>query len=305
MNVTKAIIPAAGFGTRFLPATKAIPKEMLPLLEKPAAQYIVEEALKSGIKNFTFVTSQHKKALEDHFDTLGDLDQYLESKGKVHALGNLPKLCEGASFTYVRQGEPRGLGHAIWMARHQIGNEPVAIMLPDDIILGPNPAMAQLLKVAAQERASVIAVQEVPLDQVPNYGVISIRKQLTPSLFHVRDLVEKPSMSDAPSNLAVVGRYVLSPKIAQALEEASPGSNGEIELTDAISKLALSGEKVYALKISGQRFDIGQPLGWLQANIAIALTHPQYGKAMQEYLAGLDREMAQVQQKLEAQAKQV
>ena len=304
MNVTKVIIPAAGFGTRFLPATKAIPKEMLPLLEKPAAQYIVEEALKAGIKDLTFITNQNKKAIEDHFDTLADLEQYLENSGKPHALGNLPKLCEGASFTYVRQGEPRGLGHAIWMARHLIGSDPFAVMLPDDIILGQTPALTQLLKVAAQERASVIAVQEVPLEQVPNYGVISIRKQLTPSLFHVRDLVEKPAMADAPSNLAVVGRYVLSPKIIDVLEEATPSDNGEIELTDALSQLSLSGEKVYALKVSGQRFDIGQPLGWLQANISIALTHPKYGQAMQEYLSGLDRDMAQVQQKLEGLSNQ-
>ena len=226
MNIKSAIIPAAGFGTRFLPATKAIPKEMLPLLEKPAVQYIVEEALKAGIKNYTFVTNPHKKALEDHFDTMLDLEALLETQRKQDLLGNLPKLIDSASFTYVRQGEPRGLGHAIWSARHTIGSDPVAIMLPDDIILGTQPAIGQLAKIAQQERASVIAVQEVPLDQIANYGVIGIKKQLTPSLFHVRDLVEKPSMADAPSNLAVVGRYILSPKIIGALEETLPRPNG-------------------------------------------------------------------------------
>lgn len=292
MEISQAIIPAAGLGTRFLPATKITPKEMLPLLDKPAIQYVVEEAVRSGIKDFVMVLNKTKKSIEDHFDTLVELQSHLTSRNKQESLDSIAKIIELARFAYVRQHEPRGLGHAVWSAKHVIGNKHVAIMLPDDIIMGPVPGLAQLMKIALQERCSVIAVQEVPLADVSRYGIINIKKQISPNLFQIRDVVEKPSQIEAPSNLAIVGRYILSPDIFDALEDSKTGALGEIQLTDGIQKLLLSGEKVFGYKLQGtHRYDVGTPLDWLKANIACALRHQAFGDDMLSYLIELDREM--------------
>ncbi len=299
MDVRKAIIPAAGLGTRFLPATKAVPKEMLTLVDKPAIQYIVEEGIRSGIKNFIMVTSRHKRAIEDHFDINFDLEQILAQRGKESILGNLPKLMKLADFIYTRQIEPLGLGHAVWTARHAVGKEPIAVLLPDDIISGPTPGISQLIKVAAQEKGSVIAVREVPIHEVSRYGIVSIKKQFSPNLFQIKSLVEKPSPTEAPSNLAIIGRYVLSHHIFGALEETSTGAGGEIQLTDAISQLIFSGEKVFAYKMQGTHYDIGTPMGWLKANIALTLKRPEFSEEMLAFLKTLEQDLIVMQSKAE------
>lgn len=249
--VTKAIIPAGGLGTRFLPATKTTPKEMFPILDKPAIQYIVEEGIKSGIKNYIIVTSKNKSVIEDHFDSYPELENYLDSRKKKDLIDGLTKIINSTNFIYVRQKEPLGLGHAIWSSKHVVGKEYIAVFLPDDIIIHPVPAMSQLLQIAQQEKCNVVAVQEVPLNQVSNYGVIGIRRQFSPNLFQVKELVEKPKPADAPSNLAIIGRYVLSPSIFEALDELKVGANGEIQLTDAIQTLLLSGKKSLPIKYKG------------------------------------------------------
>ena len=289
--VTKAIIPAGGLGTRFLPATKTTPKEMLPLLDKPAIQYIIEEGLQSNIQTFIVVTGKNKSVIEDHFDPYPELENHLKAKKKEYLLEGVNKIINTANFIYLRQKEPLGLGHAIWSTKHVIGKEHIAIFLPDDIIISQTPCMAQLIQIATQEKCNVVAVQEVPLENVSNYGVIGIRKQFSPNLFQVKELIEKPSISDAPSNLAIVGRYVLSSNIFNTLGELRIGTGGEIQLTDAIQRLLLSGEKVFAYKINGTRYDIGNPLGLLKANLDMALRHPTYSRDLQQHLAELDREI--------------
>jgi UTP--glucose-1-phosphate uridylyltransferase len=293
--VTKAIIPAGGLGTRFLPATKTIPKEMLPILDKPAIQYIVEEGLKSGIKNYIVVTGKNKSVIEDHFDTYPELEYFLELNKKKDLIDGLLKIIAATNFIYVRQKEPLGLGHAILTARNVVGKEYMAIFLPDDIIVHPIPAISQLLQVAQQEKCNVVAVQEVPMSNIANYGVIGIRKQFSPNLFQIKELVEKPTSAAAPSNLAIIGRYILSPSIFEALDELKSDANGEIQLTAAIQALLLSGEKVFAYKIQGVRYDIGNPMGLLKANIDLALRHPRYATHLLEYLKELDRDLIVMQ----------
>ncbi len=304
MDIKKAIIPAAGLGSRFLPATKVIPKEMLPLIDKPAIQAVVEEGIKGNIKNFILVSGRNKKAIEDHFDSFPGLEQILKEKGKEKLLEPLAKIIKLVDFTYVRQHEPLGLGHAIWTARHTIGKEYIAVMLPDDIVTGAIPAIAQLIKIATQERCNVIAVKEVPIEEISRYGVIEIKKQFSPNLFQVKRVTEKPKPSEAPSNLAIIGRYILSPSIFEALEKTEYGSNGELQLTDAIQSLIFSGgEKVFALKIQGTRYDTGTPMGWLKTNIALALKHPQYSEEIAKYLKQLDKEMLIMEGKAETLSK--
>ncbi len=303
--VTKAIIPAGGLGTRFLPATKSLPKEMLPIFDKPAIQYIVEEGVKSGIKSFVVVTGRNKSVIEDHFDVHPELDAFLESKNKSELIEGISKIVATSNFIYVRQKEPLGLGHAVWSAKHVIGNEPVAVFLPDDIIMGKTATMAQLVQVALQEKCNVVAVQEVPMEDVSRYGIIGVRKQFSPNLFQVKELVEKPRVSDAPSNLAIVGRYVLSPKIFDVLEQQHIGTGGEIQLTDAIQELLLSGEKVFAVKIQGERYDTGHPMGLLKANIDYALRHPRHAETILAYLKSLDKDFVVMQGKADALAKPV
>jgi len=288
MDITKAIIPAAGFGTRFLPYTKAVPKEMLPLIKQPAIQRIIEEGLASSISNFLIVTSRQKQAIANHFDSDPELEMFLQEHNKLNRIASIEKVIRQANFTYIRQSEALGLGHAIWTARHSISKEYFGIFLPDDIIVSKNPGMGQLIRVARQEKASVIAVQEVPLDRISAYGVIEVKKQITPNLFQVSRMVEKPSTKDAPSNLAIIGRYVLSHKIFQSLEEISDYSTGELQLTDGISHMMKQNEKVYAYKVQGTRFDIGTPIGWLKAVLGIALRDPEYAPEVRKFLEQLN-----------------
>src|SRR3990167_6063944 len=277
MEIDKVVIPAAGLGTRFLPYTNAVPKEMLPLLNKPAIQYIVEEALASQLNNIFFITSRGKDAITDYFDLNLKMDCQLENQQKESLVADLKKILRNANFAYVRQSQQLGLGHAVMLAKNFIGKEYFGIMLPDDIISTNNPAISQLIRVARQEKGSVIAVQEVPQDLVSNYGIIGIKKQITPNLFQVSNLVVKPLKKDAPSNLAIVGRYVLSYKIFGCLEEQQNYGDGEeLQLTDSIAQMMRAGEKVFAYKVQGTRYDIGTPVGWVKAIISMAMQDPDY-----------------------------
>jgi len=288
MEISKAIIPAAGLGTRFLPYVKAVPKEMLALLDKPAIQYVVEEGIASDIRNFLMITSKGKYAIADHFDSSPALEALLHERNKDDLLCSVERIARAAQFTYIRQTEPLGLGHAVWMARHIIGKEYFGVFLPDDIITSKVPALTQLIRIARQEKASVIAIQEVPPECVSSYGMVAIKKQITPNLFQVNHLVEKPNQKDAPSNLAVIGRYVLSHKIFASLEEISSYSVGELQLSDGITHMMKNNEKVFAYKIQGTRYDLGTPIGWLKANIGMALQDPRYAAHIKKYLSGLD-----------------
>jgi UTP--glucose-1-phosphate uridylyltransferase len=284
MDILKAIIPAGGLGTRFLPYTKAIPKEMLPLLNKPAIQYIVEEGMASDIRNFIMVTSRDKYSISKHFDSNIEIETLLNARGKQALLASLERIIKTASFSYIRQPEPRGLGHAIWSARHAVCKEYFGIFLPDEIIISKNPGLGQLIKIARQERASVIGIQEVPIENVSSYGIIGVKKQITPNLFQIGHLVEKPDQKDAPSNLAIIGRYVLSHKIFHALEEIEADEREELQLTDAIGQMIRNNEKVFAYKIQGVRYDIGNPIGWIKAIIGCALQDPNYAPHINKFL---------------------
>ncbi len=288
MDIVKTIIPAAGLGTRFLPFTKSVPKEMLPLLNKPAIQYIMEEGLGADIAQFLFITSRNKQSLENYFDASPDLLAALKELDKESLLASIDKIIRSAQCTYIRQSEPLGLGHAIWLARHAIGKEYFGIMLPDDIIVAHTPGLAQLIKVARQEKASIIAVQEVPDDCVSSYGIVSVKKQVTPNLFQVNYLVEKPLQKDAPSNLAVIGRYVLSHKLFKALDDISTYAVGELQLTDGINQMMKNNEKVFAYKIQGTRYDVGNPIGWVKCILGMALQHPYYAPHIKQFLADID-----------------
>lgn len=284
MDITKVIIPAAGLGTRFLPYTKAVPKEMVPLGGKPAIHYIVAEALSAGIKNFSIITSKSKAALENYFDADAGLEFALKEKNKEQLIGSTEKIARAAQFTYIRQPEPLGLGHAVWMARNTIGKEYVGVMLPDEIFISEEPAMKQLAQIARQERATVIAVHEVPMEKVSSYGIVGIKKQITPKLFQVSSLIEKPDQQDAPSNLAIVGRYIISHKIFDSLQDLSTYAEGELQLTDGISHMLQEGERVFAYKLNGIRHDIGNPLGWAQAVVDMALHNPNYAPHIRSFL---------------------
>lgn len=288
MDLDKAIIPAAGIGKGFLPWTKAVPKEMLPLLDKPAIQYVVEEALKAGVKHFFMITSKNKTAIANHFDAFQELEELLREEKQTELLASVAKIMRTANFAYIRQAEQHGLGHAVWMARHSVGKEYIGVLLPDDIIVGKESGLMQLLRIARQERASVIAVQEVPANCVSSYGIIDIKKQLTPSLFQVSSITEKPSQKDAPSNLAVIGRYILSHKIFGAIEKVRSYAEDEIHLTDAICTMMKNNEKVLAYKVQGTRYDIGQPIGWIKAVIGLSLQSKIYRPHIKKFLADLD-----------------
>ena len=300
MSNIKAIIPAAGFGTRFLPATKAVPKELLPILDKPAIQYVIEEGLNSGIKDFVIVTAKNKKTIADHFDSYLELETTLKNNNKENLLSEITKIINTANFLYVRQIEQLGLGHAIWTARKAFHKEQVAIFLPDDIITGPTPGMAQLIKIANQEKCNVVAVIEVPRQDVSRYGIVSVRRQFSPNLYQVKEVVEKPSLQKAPSNLAIIGRYVLSSNIFESLSDLKFGAIGEVQLTDGIQNLLLSGEKVFAYKIQGQRYDVGTTIGWIKTNLDFALKHAKYSHEIMDYLKELDKEILFLQGKAEA-----
>ncbi len=288
MDIVKAIIPAAGLGTRFLPFTKSVPKEMLPLLNKPAIQVIIEEALHSEIAQFLIIANKEKQAISNHLDSSAELKAFLKETNKESLLASIEKIVRTAHFTYIRQPEALGLGHAIWMARHSIGKEYFSVMLPDDIIVGPTPGLAQLIKIARQEKASVVAVQEVPEECISAYGVVAIKKQITPNLFQVSHLVEKPQQKDAPSNLAIIGRYVLSYKLFKALEDITTYNIGELQLTDGITQMMKNNEKVFAYKIQGTRYDVGNPIGWVKCIIGLALQNPHYAPHIKSFLADLN-----------------
>ena len=266
MNISKIVIPAAGYGTRFLPYTKAVPKEMLPLLNKPAFEYIIQEGKECGVNQFAIIRSHDKNAIEHYFSPDERLEHFLQKKGKTHITQDLNALINSTRFEYIYQEEALGLGHAISLAKNCIDTDFFGVMLPDDIMLGSPCALAQLMQIAKEKNASVIAVQEVPYEQTASYGVISIKNHLHDSLFEVADMVEKPQPKDAPSNLTIIGRYILSSALFPILEKLKPTSGGEIQLTDGLAALIKSGHPIYAVKVNTRRFDIGTPAGWLQAN---------------------------------------
>jgi UTP--glucose-1-phosphate uridylyltransferase len=271
-------------GTRFLPATKAQPKEMLPLVDKPLIQYGVEEAMHSGIQNIIIVTGRGKSSIEDHFDVSFELEHLLESKGKTELLSMVRGISDMIDVSYVRQKEALGLGHAVHRAKELVGNEPFAAVLSDDVILGETPCIRQLLDVYEYYGASVLALMEVPGDQISAYGVVDNGRQ--GRLFRIRNLVEKPKLADAPSNLAIIGRYVLTPEIFQCVESIEPGSGGEIQLTDAL-KYMLRNRPIYGLKFEGKRYDAGDKLGFLKATVEFALNRHDLGEPFREYLKTL------------------
>lgn len=271
MNIKKVVIPAAGFGTRFLPITKSIPKEMLPIINKPAIEYIVQEAMLSGISDFFIIVSKGKEAISDYFKHSEKFNNILQ-KNKF-SLSELETIINFSNFNYIEQEKQLGLGHAILMAKNYIKDDFFAVMLPDDIIISARPSIKQLMELAQVENACVVAVQEVPDDLISSYGIVSIKNKLSDNIFELSNLVEKPDQKSAPSNLGIIGRYILSSKIFNSLEKIGFGVKGEIQLTDAIVHLMQSGEKVFAYKIDGCRYDIGTPVGWLKANNEISLHH--------------------------------
>lgn len=292
-KVRKAVFPAAGLGTRFLPATKALPKEMLPLVDKPAIQYVIEEAVASGIESIIIVTSRGKGAIEDHFDIAFEMEQLLERRGKLDELRQMRAIADMVDISYVRQKEPLGLGHAILVARDLVGDEPFAVFLGDDIIHARTPAMRQMIKVFSERRGSILAVERVSKERTASYGIVDARP-LGGRLHKVSDLVEKPPPEEAPSDLAIIGRYILTPEIFQHLEKTGPGSGGEIQLTDGLRSLRRV-QPIYAYQFSGTRYDTGNKLGFLQATVEFALRRPEFEPAFRSYLRGLDLDGEQLQ----------
>ncbi len=286
-RVRKAVFPAAGLGTRFLPATKAQPKEMLPLVDKPLIQYGVEEAMHSGIQNIIIVTGRGKSSIEDHFDVSFELEQLLESKNKTEMLSMVRSISDMIDISYIRQKEALGLGHAVLRAKELVGNEPFAVVLSDDIIASETPCIRQLLDVYEFYGASVLALMEVPKDQISAYGVVDAElvsdNGRENRLYRIRNMVEKPKPADAPSNLAIIGRYILTPEIFQCVESIEPGSGGEIQLTDAL-KYMLRNRPIYGLKFEGTRYDAGDKLGFLRATVEFALNRHDLGQQFRDYL---------------------
>lgn len=285
MQIKKAVIPAAGFGVRFLPATKAVPKEMIPIVDKPAIQYIVEETVASGIKDILVITGQSKRAIEDHFDRAPALEESLKAKGKNELLKVVQELSDLAYVHSVRQKEQLGLGHAVACARHYIGKEPFAVLLGDDVVVGQVPALRQLTDLFHETGATILGVQEVPAGDVSKYGILDA-EPIRPGVFRVRGLVEKPSPDQAPSRLAVMGRYCITPAIFPILEKTPPGAGGEIQLTDALATL-LREEPIYGLVFEGRRYDIGDRLGYLRATVEFALAREDVGPDFRSYLLAL------------------
>lgn len=284
-KIRKAVIPAAGLGTRFLPATKAQPKEMLPVVDTPIIQYVVREALESSIEDLLIVTGRGKRAIEDHFDRSVELEHFLTRKQKEELLESIRDLANSGDIHFVRQRDPLGLGHAVFMARRHVGNEPFAVMLGDEIFDSPVPCLQQLINVYGQLGATVIGVCPVPREETHRYGII-LPQELSGGLYRVVDLVEKPRPSRAPSNLAVVGRYIIEPEIFDILARQQPGVGGEIQLTDALRELNL-GRPVYAYEVQGKRYDVGDKLGFLKATVELALRRPDLGADFLEYLIHL------------------
>jgi UTP--glucose-1-phosphate uridylyltransferase len=287
MLVNKAIFPVAGLGTRFLPATKAQPKEMLPVVDKPLIQYAVEEAYAAGVREMIFVTGRHKRPIEDHFDMTLELEVALEQAGKRELLDVVHSVKpDDMECIYVRQSQALGLGHAVLCARRLVGSEPFAVLLADDLMVGTPPILTQMVEQYAEWRASIIAVQEVPPDQTRRYGIVA-GTQVNERMMDVSRIVEKPSAEEAPSLLGVAGRYVLTPGVFHEIANQQRGVGGEIQLTDGIAGL-LRREKVFAYTYDGKRYDCGSKEGWLQANVELALQHPQLGTGFREYLRGVE-----------------
>ncbi len=290
MRIRKAVLPAAGLGTRFLPATKAQPKEMLPIVDKPTIQYVVEEAVASGIEDIIIVTGRGKNAIEDPFDRSLELEIALERQGKVEELQEIQRISELTSFCYIRQKEPLGLGHAILVAKALVGNEPFAVLLGDDIIDSEVPCLKQMMSVFDRHRSPVIAVQQVPREETSSYGIID-PKSVEDSVYQILDLVEKPSPETAPSDLAIIGRYILTPEIFEALEHTLPDERGEIQLTNGL-KLLLRRQALYGLAFHGRRYDAGSKLGFLKATVQFALNRSDLAPAFRAYLRSLNLDEA-------------
>ncbi|WP_066387599.1 UTP--glucose-1-phosphate uridylyltransferase GalU [Neobacillus mesonae] len=281
-KVRKAVIPAAGLGTRFLPATKAMPKEMLPIVDKPTIQYIVEEAIASGIEDIIIVTGKSKRAIEDHFDNTPELEQNLLEKEKYDLLNEVQYAANLANIHYIRQKEPKGLGHAVWCARKFIGEEPFAVLLGADIVQSDTPCLMQLINEFEETQSSVIGVQQVPDNETQRYGIIDPASQ-TGRRYQVFNFVEKPKQGTAPSNLAIMGRYVLTPEIFKFLENQETGAGGEIQLTDAIQQLNTI-QRVFAYDFEGNRFDVGEKIGFVKTTIEFALQHEDLREEVLEYI---------------------
>jgi UTP--glucose-1-phosphate uridylyltransferase len=290
MRVRKAVFPAAGLGTRFLPATKAQPKEMLPLVDKPIIQYGVEEALASGCDQIIIITGRGKTAIEDHFDVSYELEKMLEERGKTELLSIVRQISDMIHVAYVRQKEAMGLGHAVLMARELVGNEPFAVLLADDVIDAQKPCLRQMMDVFEESQCSIIATQEVNGPAISSYGVLDAQKiedKFEGRAFNVRSMVEKPKQEEAPSNLAIIGRYILTPTIFETLERTPLGAGGELQLTDGLRGLLSAGEKIYGYTFEGKRHDAGDKLGFLKATVEFALKRPDLGPDFAEYLRTL------------------
>jgi len=289
MKVTKAIIPAAGLGTRFLPTTKAQPKEMLSIVDKPTIQYIIEEAVAAGIKDIIIVTGRNKRSIEDHFDRSIELELELEKNGKLEMLETVKQISEMANIHYIRQKEPRGLGHAILTAKHFIGNEPFAVLLGDDVVAAKQPCIGQMMDVYNEYKTSVLGVQKVDHEVVNKYGIVDC-KHIDERVYKVKDLVEKPKVEEAPSDIAILGRYIITPTVFEFLETQDAGTGGEIQLTDALRRLAQN-EAMYAYDFKGHRYDVGTKTGFIQANIEFALRNPELKDDMKAYINALNSNM--------------
>ena len=285
--VRKVVIPAAGLGTRFLPVTKAQPKEMVPVVDKPAIQYVVEEAVRAGLRDILIITGRGKRAIEDHFDRSWELEHELESKGKHEQLKEMQAIAEMADIHYVRQGDARGLGHAVSVARQHVGDEPFVVMLGDDIMEEQSTVLTDMLDVYARYQRSVVALKKVPREEISSYGCATV-EPVDGHLVRITDIVEKPDPEDALSDLAVMGRYIFSPAVFDALERVEPGSGGEIQLTDAIGLLA-DEQDVYGWTFDKGRFDIGNTLDYLRASVELALERPDIGPAFRRFLGELAR----------------
>jgi len=288
MKINKAVIPAAGLGTRFLPATKAQPKEMLPIVDKPTIQYVIEEAAEAGIEDILIITGRNKRAIEDHFDRSIELEIMLKEKGKDDELNKIIQISELANIFYIRQKEPLGLGHAVLCARQFVGNEPFAVLLGDDVVEARVPCIGQMAEVYAQKKQTVLGVQQVGWDNVHKYGIVDCGGDSGP-LVRVNQLAEKPSRSEAKSDLAVLGRYIIDPEIFAILEVTAPGSGGEIQLTDALNVLAAK-QPVWAYTFEGRRYDVGDRLGFLEATIEFALRREDLAPGLIEFLDRLHQE---------------
>jgi UTP--glucose-1-phosphate uridylyltransferase len=284
-TVKKAIIPAAGLGTRFLPATKSQPKEMLPIVDKPTLQYIIEEAIESGIEEILIITGRSKKSIEDHFDKSVELELELEQKGKIEMLEMVQKISNMVNIHYIRQKEPKGLGHAIYCAKSFIGNDPFAVLLGDDIVDAETPCLKQLINAYDEYKTSILGVQEVAKEDTDKYGILDC-KHIEDRVYKVKDMVEKPNVDEAPSNIAILGRYIITPAIFEILENQEPGKGGEIQLTDALKTLGQQ-EAIYAYNCEGRRYDVGDKLGFLEATIDFALKRDNLKDGLMEYITNI------------------